>query len=131
MSATITPLDSPARRVIRLIEQIAATPDDGDFGTFTEEGIQEVLTKLRTALPAVQALVLSGTYLSIGTMKVERAVDAMLAAVGDERSNQCADECTYSARCARDAAEFNEQQALYFLGILVGAELAGVAGAAR
>jgi hypothetical protein len=112
MSASVLPAAIGARRIIRLIEQAEADCAPHSFPSGVN--VDHALDLLRTGLPFVPRILLAGTALNFTEDVNEAAVVAMITRWTDGMPEDLED-------------EFNREQALYLLGMLVGAELAACA----
>ena len=117
---TVAPT-SPGERLIRLIEQTAAH-EGGHIANITETGVRDIVGALRAALPYIPRLILSGGALDIGHDVTGAAVEAMMAAQAACDRDEFAR--TYRDEDPDEVEVADREQALYLLGVLVGAALA-------
>lgn len=115
MKAATTHQPTIAERLVRTVVE-AAADSGGDLagGDLTHDGVRAIVAQLRTALPYVPRIIIGGAALNCMDRIVEKALAAMVSRAVREGQHDLA-----------EAPDAERAEALYLLGLLVGAELAG------
>lgn len=115
MNMTTKHQPTSAERLVRTVVE-AAADSGGDFagGDITQDGVRAIVAQMRTALPYVPRIIISGAALNCMDRIAVKARAAMVSRAVREGEHDPA-----------EAPDAERAEALYLLGLLVGAELAG------